>query len=118
MKRIPTIMVIVFIAFSSIMKLAHAPELAAQYARIGMQDKMAWFGVAELLFSALFLYRRTMKLGLLLFTGYYGGAMGVELSLGGYFVLPAIILIVVWISCYLRDETLFKPIINQGKRLA
>jgi len=118
LKWVPSVMVTVFIAFSSIMKLIHAPELAEQYARIGMQDKMAFFAVAELLFVGLFLFKRTLKLALLLFTGYYSGAMGVELSLGGYFILPAIILIVVWIACYLRDVTLFKPVIHRGKRLA
>lgn len=118
LKWTPSVMVVVFIAFSSMMKLIHAPEFAEQYARIGLQDKMAFFATAELLLVCLFVYQRTLQLSLLLFTGYYGGAMGVELSLGGYFMLPAIILISIWIAGYLRDATFFKSLICQSKNPA
>ena len=110
-------MVTLFITSGAIMKLAGTAEMQAQYARIGFQHQMAFFAVAELLFISLFLYRKTMKIGLLLLTGYFGGAMGVELSLGSLFIFPAIILTVIWIAAYLRDASVFKPFFQAKKYL-
>jgi len=94
-KWIPSVLVAFFMTVGAIMKLVHAPQLADKYAQMGLENSMALFGIAELLFISLFLYPRTMKFGFLLLTGYFGGAMGVELSSGGFFILPAVILTVI-----------------------
>ena len=108
LKWVPSVLVAFFMTTGAIMKLAHAPQLADQYAQIGLENSMALFGIAELLFISSFLYPRTLKIGLLLLTGYFGGAMGVELSSGGFFILPAAILTVIWLAAYLREPALFK----------
>jgi hypothetical protein len=55
-----------------------------------------------------FMKLATMRIGLLLLTAYFGGAMAVELSHGPNFMLPAAILSTVWIGAYLRDPYLFR----------
>ena len=90
------------------MKLAAAPSLVGIYSKIGLLSWLQALGAIELIFLTLFLLPRTMKLGFLLLTGYFGGAMAVELSHGSVFIAPGIILSVTWIAAYLRDASIFK----------
>lgn len=102
-----------FITAGAVAKFAHAPEMTERYTRMGLQHRMAFFAVAEAAFIALFLFPRTMRLGLLLLTGYFGGAMGVELLLGNLFLFPATLLAVIWIAAYAREATVFKTALRQ-----
>ena len=104
----PSVLMTVIIGGGAIMKLAAAPFLVTLYAQIGLLPYLPWLGVAELLFVALFLYSRSMNIGLLLLTGHFGGAMAVELSHGTVPFAPGIILSGVWVAAYLRSSTLFK----------
>jgi hypothetical protein len=59
-----------------------------------------------------------MKLGFLLLTAYFCGAMAVELSHGNIFIFPAIILTLIWIAAFLRDPSIFKPFQKQKQLLS
>ena len=107
LKWIPSILVALVISMGATMKLAAAPQLVEIYSRIGLLPYMRLLGTSELLLTGLFLYPRSMKIGLLLITGYFGGAMAVELSHGSIFIFPAAILSVVWIGAYMRNPALF-----------
>jgi hypothetical protein len=54
-----------------------------------------------------------MRLGFLLLTAWFGGAMAVELSHGSVFIFPAVILTVLWIAAFLRDPSILKPFAQQ-----
>jgi len=105
---IPTALIALVITSGACMKLAAAPSLVDIYSKIGLLSWLQALGVIELIFLTLFLLPRTMKLGFLLLTGYFGGAMAVELSHGSVFIAPGIILSVAWIAAYLRDASIFK----------
>ena len=107
LKWIPSILVAMVISLGATMKLAAVPQLTEIYSKIGLLPYMKLLGASELLLTGLFLYPRSMKIGLLLLTGYFGGAMAVELSHGSIFIFPAAILSVVWIGAYLRNPALF-----------
>lgn len=107
LKWIPSILVAMVISLGATMKLAAIPQLTEIYSKIGLLPYMKLLGASELLLTGLFLYPRSMKIGLLLITGYFGGAMAVELSHGSIFIFPAAILSVVWIGAYLRNPALF-----------
>ena len=107
LKWIPSILVAMVISLGATMKLAATPQLTEIYSKIGLLPYMKFLGASELLLTCLFLYPRSMKIGLLLLTGYLGGAMAVELSHGSIFIFPAAILSVVWIGAYLRNPALF-----------
>ncbi|SHH77684.1 hypothetical protein SAMN04488109_5326 [Chryseolinea serpens] len=87
---IPSILMTVIIGGGAIMKLSAAPPLVDLFTQIGLLLYLPWLGVAELLFVAFFLYNRSMNIGLLLLTGYFGGAMAVELSHGTVPLLPVL----------------------------
>ena len=107
LKWIPSILVAVVIAFGATMKLAGAPPLVEIYSKIGLLPYMKLLGASELILTGFFLYPRSMKIGLLLLTGYFGGAMAVDLSHGSIFIFPAAILSIVWIGAYMRNHSLF-----------
>lgn len=108
LKWTPSVLIALIIIMGAVMKLAAMPQLVELYARIGLSQYLQILGITELLFVALFLWPHSMKLGFLLLTGYFGGAMAVELSNGTPFIFPGIILMLVWVAAYLRDASLFK----------
>ncbi|WP_254846521.1 hypothetical protein [Hymenobacter sp. CRA2] len=63
----------------------------------------------ELLFAALFVYPRTLKLGLLLLTCYFAGAIATDISHGRSPVAAAVILALVWLVAFVRDRSTFLP---------
>jgi hypothetical protein len=81
--------------------------VAEIYSRIGLLPFLKVLGVVEFSFTALFLFDRSLKFGLLLLTGYFGGAMAVELTHGTPFIIPAVILSLVWVGAFLRNPALF-----------
>jgi hypothetical protein len=63
-------------------------------------------GITELACVILFLIPRTAILGMILFTGYMGGAIATHARIGEPFIMQAALPIVMWIGLYLRDPRL------------
>jgi len=105
--RTLTGLVTLIIIVSASGKLAFVPQLVEIFSKIGLLSYLKILGMTELVFLALFLWNKTRKLGLLLLTGYFGGAMAVEMSHGTFFIAPATILALTWITAYLNDEKIF-----------
>ncbi len=108
LKQVPAILITIVIAMAAFMKLAGVSELREIYSKMSLLPLMRILAVSELLFISIYLYRPTMRIGLLLLTAYFGGAMAVELSHSSNFMLPAAILSIVWIGAYFRDPYLFR----------
>ena len=117
----PTVIAASVISIGAILKLAAFPPLVDIYSKIGLAELLRPLAMAEIFFVTLFIFNRTMKIGFYLLTGYFGGAMAVELSHGNFFIMPAAILSIVWISAHLRDAYIFRTIrtdsqlVQQGK---
>jgi hypothetical protein len=107
LKWMPSILVTLIIVSGSVMKLTAQPQVVEVFSRSGMLTYMKGLGIAELLFVSLFLWSRSLKIGFFLLTGYFGGAMAVELSQHIFFIMPAVILALVWVAAWLRDGSLF-----------
>ena len=107
LSRALTALVTVVIGAGAVLKLIGLESLVTLYSRIGLLPYLEVLGVVELLFVAMFLWRPTQKIGLLLLTGYFGGAMAVELSHGTVFIAPGMILTLVWVTGYLRNASSF-----------
>ena len=105
--RVLTALVALIIIMSASSKLAFVPQLVEIFSKIGLLSYLNILGITELMFLALFIWKKTRKLGLLLLTGYFGGAMAVEISHGTFFIAPATILTLIWITAYLHDEKMF-----------
>lgn len=107
--RVVTGLAALMVALSSVMKLLHKPEVVASLAKVGVAPYTNLLGGMELLFTALFLYPKTMKLGFILLSCYFAGAIATDLSHGGSVLNAAIPLVLVWIATFLRDRSVFLP---------
>jgi hypothetical protein len=106
-KWAPSILVALIIGAGSVMKLTSQPQLVEVFTKTGLLIYMKPLAAAELLFVSLFLWAPTLRIGFFLLTAYFGGAMAVELSQHIIFIMPAVILALVWLATWLRDRSLF-----------
>ncbi|MCB2410818.1 DoxX family protein [Hymenobacter lucidus] len=102
------------ITASGIMKLMDGAEIRAALTTMGVADYRVGLGLMELLFTALFVYPKTMKLGLLLLTSYFAGAIATDISHGHSPAAAAMILTLVWIAAFVRDRSAFLPVATPG----
>lgn len=117
-KKIVTISVTaiaaLMIIFSGIMKLTKNEQMVTSLSNVGVADYIVLLGLMEIAFTALFLYPRTFKIGFILLTCYFAGALATELSHGGNLFGPLMPLALVWIATFLRDSTIFLPAKNSN----
>lgn len=110
--RILTIVMTVLAAgmaiLSGVMKLTKSPQVMESLNKVGVGSHVIELGLMEIGFAALFVYPKTMKLGFILLTCYFAGALATELSHGTPFnaITP---LVLIWIAAFLRDKTIFLP---------
>lgn len=118
LKWAPSILASLIIVSGAFMKLTAQPQLVEVLSKAGLLPYMKLLGLAELLFVSLFLWPRSLRIGFLLLTGYFGGAMAVELSQHIFFIMPAVILALIWLAAGLRDNSLFGVAHKQQKTAA
>ena len=92
---------------SASMKLMASPEFMEQWAAMGYPaSSMRPIGVAELLCAVLYLIPQTSVLGVVLITGYLGGAIATHVHGGESIAAPLILALVAWGGLYLREPRL------------
>ncbi|WAC15161.1 DoxX family protein [Dyadobacter pollutisoli] len=103
-----TVIASLMVVLSGIMKLTASEEMVSTLQKVGVGDYITALGVMEIGFTALFIYPKTMKIGFILLTCYFAGAIATELSHGKPFnaVLP---IALIWIAAFLRDPSIFLP---------
>jgi hypothetical protein len=96
------IVVVILIGAASA-KLVHAPFLVNQLRPFGFDDTwISILGIVELGSAVLFAAPRTRALGLLLITGFLGGAIATHIQHAQSPAQPAVLLAVGWIGVWLR----------------
>ena len=73
-----------------------------EVAKLGLSLPIQVIGVGELASAILLLIPRTSSLGLLLTSGFWGGAICLHMSKGESFVMQSVFLLVTWAGGYLR----------------
>lgn len=111
-KRIITLIItglaVAMVALSGVMKLSGNPDGEKMLEAVGVGQYIVWLGLAEILFAALFAYPKTMKIGFILLSCYFAGALATELSHG--VALNALVpLVLIWGAALLRDMSIFLP---------
>ena len=103
-----TVLAVAMPILSGVMKLTQSPEVVGKLTEAGMGKYVSLLGIMEIGFATLFLYPKTMKLGFILLSCYFAGAIATELAQGGSLnaVLP---IVLIWIAAFLRDKTIFLP---------
>ena len=88
-------------------KIIGVQPVGETFEKFGLRSNMLLIGIGELAGAWLFLIPRTSSLGLLLLSAHLGGAIATHLQHGESFIVPAVLLMLVWIAGYLRHpETL------------
>ena len=73
-----------------------------EVAKLGLSLPIQVIGVGELASAILLLVPRTASLGVLLTSGFWGGAICLHMSKGELFVLQSVFLLLTWVGAYLR----------------
>lgn len=90
-------------AMSASMKLMGGEEMAANFAKWGLDGKLMLIGAGELIAAILFVIPRTSSLGVLLLSAHMGGAIATHMEHGEMYIPQAVMLLVVWIANWLRN---------------
>ena len=89
-------------AFSAFGKFVRAPQVVETTDKWGLTDHLTLIGIGEIVSALLFLIPRTNSLGLLLLSAYMGGAIATHMQNGEPYILPSIVLLLIWVAGYLR----------------
>src|SRR6267378_5247480 len=91
------------------------PEEAA---KLGLSLPIQVIGVGELASAILLLMPRTSSLGLLLTSGFWGGAICLHMSKSEPFAIQSVFLLITWIGGYLRVPGAFgRFAVQSGSKL-
>ena len=89
-------------------KLAGAADVVKMMGEWGLGKFVLLIGVGELISALLFAIPKTHSLGVLLLSGYMGGAIVTHMQHNESFVGQSIILAVIWITGFLRYPELLQ----------
>jgi len=92
---------------SGILKLAGAATIVEGMTKLGVGPYIPLLGTMEIIFTVLFLFPKTSKIGFLLITCYFAGALATDLSHGNAIITPILILVLVWVATFLRKPEVF-----------
>lgn len=101
------LLVMLMIGLSGLMKAIHLPWSVEGLVKFNLPNSATILGLMEMAFITLFAFPKTMRIGFILINCYLAGAMATELSHDGSMLNPAIPLILVWVTTFLRDKFLF-----------
>ncbi len=90
------------LAASAGLKLSGSETMVAAFEKWNLGDMRVTIGVLEIAGAALYVFPKTASLGVLVLSSYFGGAIVAHMSHGELYVVPAILLGLVWIAQYLR----------------
>ncbi|MVT09526.1 DoxX family protein [Chitinophaga tropicalis] len=102
-----TVLVGLMVITSGLMKAIHLPWSVAGLVKFNLPNSATVLGLMEMAFAILFIFPKTLRIGFILLSCYFAGAMATELSHDGSMLNPAIPLALVWITAYIRDRELF-----------
>ena len=83
---------------------ASADENMAKYGLAGLSYLI---GAGQVITAVLLVVPRTSSLGVLLASGFWGGAIMVHMSHGENYVLQSALLVLTWVGAYLRQPAMF-----------
>lgn len=95
------------IALSGVLKLSRSPHLVEAMTTLGVGRHLRLLGFMEVAFAVLLVVPATFKLGFLLASCYFAGAIATELSHDALKINPFIPIVLLWIGALIRDRSIF-----------
>jgi len=102
----PAVILSAMITIGAVLKMAGIHPMQSHLVEMGLTPYLVYLGIIEIIGVSLFLLPRTEKIGLLLLTGYLGGAMAAEMPLH-MIGAPAMLLALLWIAAFIRRPSQF-----------
>jgi len=112
---IVTILAAAMVTLSGIMKLTNNEQVVTKLTKLGVGQFLPLLGCMEIAFTALFLFPKTRKMGFILLSCYFSGAIATDLSHGENIMAATMPLILVWIAALLLDISIFLSLPNNRK---
>lgn len=103
-----TVLLTVLLIGSSVGKLTRATPVVEMMQKWGLGNDVLLIGVGELVSALLFVIPRTHSLGLLLLSGYMGGAIVTHMQHGESYVVQSAILLAIWVAGFLRHPEVLR----------
>jgi hypothetical protein len=101
-------LIVVFMLFDAISHILKPKFVLDANAGIFPENQLVLVGVVALIVTVLYAIPRTAILGAVLLTGYYGGAVAINLNAGHAIftqtLFPVYFGILAWLGLYLRDR--------------
>ena len=110
---IVTILAAAMVTLSGIMKLTNNEQVVTKLTKLGVGQFLPLLGCMEIAFTALFLFPKTRKIGFILLSCYFSGAIATDLSHGENIMAAAMPLILGWIAAFLLDNSIFIPALKK-----
>ncbi len=94
------------------MKLIHHPVVVKNLSAFGFETRsLRPLGVVEMIIAILTLVPATSLYGVILATGWMGGAIATHLRVGDKFVIQTVIPILIWAGFVIRHQDTFRPLL-------
>ena len=106
-----TVLPVLFLIFDSVIKFTGLPIVSESMAQLGYPAGSAiTIGTIEIVCLVLYLIPRTSVLGVVLLTGYLGGAIATHVRVGNplfsHVLFPTYIAAFLWAGLFLREQRL------------
>ena len=95
------------IALLGVLKLVRNPQIVQTMEAFGVGRYLRALGVMELAFATLLVITATFKLGFLLASCYFGGAIATELSHGRLKPNPFVPIVLLWVGAFILNRSIF-----------
>ena len=95
------------LVLSGVLKLSGNSAIVEGMSKLGVGPYLRLLGVMELAFAVLFVIPATMKLGFILASCYFAGAIATELSHNALKANPFVPIVLLWIGAFIRDRSIF-----------
>jgi uncharacterized membrane protein YphA (DoxX/SURF4 family) len=103
-----TVLLTLMFVMSAAVKFYGPPELISGMEKWGLGNERILIAVGELTSALLFVIPRTHSLGVLLLSGYMGGAIVTHMQHGESYVAQSVILALIWVTGYLCHPELLQ----------